>query len=75
MDDIVTTIQESWDGDVDARLSSQCIYERLATFAKKFELTIGFSGTAEVSGLHSKQMSCIMSCSTETKHTIVRGLV
>ena len=61
MDDIVNTIQETWDGDVDARLSSQCVYERLATFASKFESTkdSGFSpsefDTAEVSGLYYKQ--------------------
>ena len=39
MDTIVNTIQETWDGDVDARLSSQCVYERLATFAREFEST------------------------------------
>ena len=37
MDDIVYTIQETWDADADARLSAQCVYERLATFASKFD--------------------------------------
>ena len=37
MDDIVNTIHETWDCDVEARLSSQCVYERLVTFASKFE--------------------------------------
>ena len=56
MDDIVNTIQETWDCDVDARLSSQCVCERLAAFASKFESSkerdSGFSAeydTAEVS--------------------------
>ena len=39
MDIIVNTIQEMWDGDADARVSSQCVYERLATFASEFEST------------------------------------
>lgn len=56
MDIIVNTIQETWDSDVDARLSSQCVYERLATFAREFESTkdSDFSplefDTTEVSG-------------------------
>ena len=56
MDSIVNTIQETWDGDIDARLSSQCVYERLATFASNHESTkdSGFSpsefDSAEVSG-------------------------
>ena len=52
----MNTIQETWDCDVDARLSSQCVCERLAAFASKFESSkerdSGFSAeydTAEVS--------------------------
>lgn len=56
----MNTIQETWDGDVDARLSSQCVCERLATFASKFgtikDKDSGFSpsefDTAEVSSLY-----------------------
>ena len=36
MDDIVCTIQETWDADADARLSAQCVYERLVAFATNF---------------------------------------
>ena len=56
MDSIVNTIQETWDGDIDARLSSQCVYERLSTFASNYESTkdSGYTpsefDTAEVSG-------------------------
>ena len=65
MDDIVNTIQETWDGDVDARLSSQCVCERLTTFASKFESTkekdSGFSpsefDTAEVSSQYQADVN------------------
>ena len=37
MEDIVNTIQESWDKYADARLSTQCVYERLSSFVNRFE--------------------------------------
>ena len=37
LQDIVNTIQESWDVDAEARLTAHCIYERLAMFKNKFE--------------------------------------
>ena len=36
LQDIVNTIQESWDADSEARLSAHCIYMRLVTFTTKY---------------------------------------